>query len=361
MRSPIRTCLISVLLALFMVGCSQAPSSSTSDESNTSAAPPTRTASFTTLQTSAVGETLIFSDGLEVRLAKIEDSRCAKDVQCVWAGELSVVLHLLGGAPGTADHELRLGTVQAREASVAHYKFALYDATTTSATLIVTKNSVHTETKDKMLHVVAPQPNQIITSPLAVTGEARGPWYFEASFPVKLLDANGNLLAETHAQAQGEWMTEDFVPFTATLKFRKPVTSTGTLVFTKDNPSGEPQHDDLRRIPVRFAAAMKVSIVGGVYGTVRIGPTCQVETSPPAPNCVDKHPAMNFAIASQSGERITGVRSGNDGRFWVSLPVGTYVIRMQNETVLPSMAPQAFVVDQNGYTELRLSLDSGIR
>jgi spore germination protein GerM len=50
-----------------------------------------------------------------------------------------------------------------------------------------------------------------------------------------------------------EWMTEEYVPFEATLSFNPPQTETGTLILSKDNPSGLPEHDDELRIPVRFA------------------------------------------------------------------------------------------------------------
>jgi hypothetical protein len=105
-----------------------------------------------------------------------------------------------------------------------------------------------------LIHVAAPAENTLVTSPLAVTGEARGTWYFEASFPIVLLDATGKTIVEDHATAQGDWMTEDFVPFTASLTFAKPATANGTLVLKRDNPSGLPQNDAEIRIPVRFSA-----------------------------------------------------------------------------------------------------------
>jgi len=100
--------------------------------------------------------------------------------------------------------------------------------------------------------VTAPVANQRVMSPLTVTGEARGSWYFEASFPVKLLDGNGNVLVQTHADAQGDWMTNEFVPFKAVLTFSKPLTRTGTLVLEKDNPSDLPQNAASVTIPVQF-------------------------------------------------------------------------------------------------------------
>lgn len=101
------------------------------------------------------------------------------------------------------------------------------------------------------IFVTRPTPNGIVTSPLTVLGEARGTWYFEASFPVKLLDSNGNQLAIAPTQAQGEWMTTNFVPYLVTLTFT-PTTATGTLVLEKDNPSGLPEYADSISIPVQF-------------------------------------------------------------------------------------------------------------
>ena len=108
--------------------------------------------------------------------------------------------------------------------------------------------------KDDLITVYSPLSNASIASPLTVTGQARGTWYFEAQFPVILYDANGVMLAQVPATAQGEWMTENYVPFVATLSFARPTTPTGTLVLQKDNPSGLPQHDNEIRIPIVFGA-----------------------------------------------------------------------------------------------------------
>ncbi len=106
--------------------------------------------------------------------------------------------------------------------------------------------------KSNLIRVTKPALNAIVKSPLQIEGEARGVWYFEASFPVSLYDANGKLLARGPAQAESEWMTQNFVQFALGLKFDPPTTATGTLVFEKDNPSGLPEHADEYRMPVRF-------------------------------------------------------------------------------------------------------------
>lgn len=104
-----------------------------------------------------------------------------------------------------------------------------------------------------LIRATSPKPNETIKSPLAITGEARGNWYFEASFPVKLLDGNGNFIAQWYAEALSDWMTTEFVPFKATLVFpAQPAGTTGMLVLEKDNPSGLPEHADELRIPIKF-------------------------------------------------------------------------------------------------------------
>lgn len=109
------------------------------------------------------------------------------------------------------------------------------------------------EAKADLIRLTNPQPESVITSPLTITGEARGYWFFEASFPVTLTDWNGLIIAEGVATADGDWMTEDFVPFTATLTYTKPsFGDRGSLILQKDNPSGLPENDDALEITVWF-------------------------------------------------------------------------------------------------------------
>jgi hypothetical protein len=110
--------------------------------------------------------------------------------------------------------------------------------------------------KRDLIRVAGPGAGDTVTSPLRVTGEARGSWYFEGSFPVRLLDAEGREVAVAPAQARGEWTTEAFVPFEVVLEFGGPAPGTrGTLVLEKDNPSGLPENADELRVPVTFGAA----------------------------------------------------------------------------------------------------------
>lgn len=102
------------------------------------------------------------------------------------------------------------------------------------------------------IQVSTPQPGQIITSPLTITGQAKGPWFFEATFPIELFDANNKSLGKNFATAQGEWMTESFVPFTSTITFEKPSTVKGKLIIKNANPSGLTENEKELVIPVVF-------------------------------------------------------------------------------------------------------------
>lgn len=108
-----------------------------------------------------------------------------------------------------------------------------------------------TSTSDMPIVVNSVKDNQEISSPLKIEGKARGSWFFEASFPIELIDINGNVLARTVAEAQGDWMTTEFVNFTATLQYTKSTsTNHALLVLSKDNPSGNPDLDQSIFIPV---------------------------------------------------------------------------------------------------------------
>jgi len=114
--------------------------------------------------------------------------------------------------------------------------------------------------KSDLIKVTSVESGDAITSPLTITGEARGNWYFEASFPIKLLDSKGNEIASAIAQAQGDWMTEEFVPFKAVLTFNAVRGSTaGTIVLQKDNPSGLPENENQLTIPVKLPSMSDVT------------------------------------------------------------------------------------------------------
>ncbi|MFA5652404.1 MAG: Gmad2 immunoglobulin-like domain-containing protein [Candidatus Paceibacterota bacterium] len=119
---------------------------------------------------------------------------------------------------------------------------------------IIATNSTEqnsSSTSDMPIVVDNIKDNQEVSSPLKIKGRARGNWFFEASFPVELVDIDGNVLAREPAQALSDWMTTDFVNFSVTLNYTKSTsTNHALLVLSKDNPSGNPEFDQSIFIPV---------------------------------------------------------------------------------------------------------------
>lgn len=103
-----------------------------------------------------------------------------------------------------------------------------------------------------MIRVVAPSDGAVVASPLNVSGEARGNWYFEGSFPVEVINGDGEVLARVPAPALGEWMTEAFVPFEVSVSFDTGSATSGVVRFIRENPSGLPEFDKSLEVPVYF-------------------------------------------------------------------------------------------------------------
>ncbi|OGG45392.1 hypothetical protein A2673_01215 [Candidatus Kaiserbacteria bacterium RIFCSPHIGHO2_01_FULL_50_13] len=111
--------------------------------------------------------------------------------------------------------------------------------------------------KMDLIRLESPRPNAVVLSPLEIKGEARGSWFFEASFPIVIVDWDGKIIGQGYAEAEGEWMTTEFVPFVATVEFDVSQISgayanRGTLILQKNNASGLPEHDDALETPIFF-------------------------------------------------------------------------------------------------------------
>ena len=83
-------------------------------------------------------------------------------------------------------------------------------------------------------------------------GEARGNWYFEASFPIEVRDSAGTVIGTGIGQPVGgaDWMTEDFVPFSAEIEIPETFIGEAVLTLKNDNPSGLPENDRAISFPL---------------------------------------------------------------------------------------------------------------
>ncbi|RYY93828.1 MAG: hypothetical protein EOO11_19045 [Chitinophagaceae bacterium] len=101
------------------------------------------------------------------------------------------------------------------------------------------------------MHLLKPQAGDSLRSPMTVEGEARGPWYFEAQFMIKLYDSAQRLLAMIPAKAAGDWMTEAYVPFRTQLEW-KDYRGKALLILEADNPSGDAERAKRFELPVHL-------------------------------------------------------------------------------------------------------------
>jgi len=133
--------------------------------------------------------------------------------------------------------------------------------------------------KSDLIRVTEPRPHQIVISPFLVKGEARGNWFFEASFPIELRGADGAILALGIAHADAPWMTTEFVPFHMVLEYTLGTAPTSALlVLKKDNPSGLPEYEDQLEMPLLLDLAAYAGgpvTVNAYFGNAQKDPTIE--------------------------------------------------------------------------------------
>ena len=113
----------------------------------------------------------------------------------------------------------------------------------------ITPQITYNNTSKEYIEVDLPFPGAVTGKEFKVIGRARG-FYFEASFPVEVLDKDGRRIFIGPAQAQGEWMVDSLVPFEITVKVPDTYIGPATLVLHKDNPSDMRQYDASISFPI---------------------------------------------------------------------------------------------------------------
>lgn len=152
--------------------------------------------------------------------------------------------------------------------------------------------------KIDLIRLKNPLPNSEIKSPVLIEGEARGNWYFEASFPIKLYDENNNIIAQAIAQAQSDWMTNDFVPFKTELIFSSTSTN-GFLVLERDNPSGLPENDDQLSLPVKILPNPEKIKIKIFFNNDKLDPEISCNKVFPVEREISKTPAIARAALTE--------------------------------------------------------------
>lgn len=115
---------------------------------------------------------------------------------------------------------------------------------------IVVKSTYKNADAD-MIRIETPHAGGVVGKEFVATGEARGNWFFEASFPIDIVGENGSIIGGSFATAEGDWMTTDFVRFKSEIiDLPSAYTGPAWLVLKKDNPSGLPENDASMWVPI---------------------------------------------------------------------------------------------------------------
>lgn len=97
----------------------------------------------------------------------------------------------------------------------------------------------------------------------------------------------------------------------------------------------------------------------GIEGIALRGPVCPVQR-PNDPACAPRPHEADVVVLSES-RFVTSFRTGEDGRFRVGLPPGTYLLVPEAGDPFPVATDEEVEVAAGVYTEVTLSFDTGIR
>ena len=118
------------------------------------------------------------------------------------------------------------------------------------STISGTPSYTYTNTSEDSIFITSPKPAADVTSTIVVHGFARGNWYFEAVFPMVVLNQSGLVIGQGQGKAGADWTTNSFVPFTAEVDLQTPYTGAAEVILKNDNASGDPARDASVSFPV---------------------------------------------------------------------------------------------------------------
>ncbi|HVS58677.1 MAG TPA: Gmad2 immunoglobulin-like domain-containing protein [Candidatus Saccharimonadales bacterium] len=165
---------------------------------------------------------------------------------------VAVLFVILLAVAAYIPYRLQQNTIDDLNSKVSSLNSQLQHKQTSPSSSTSTTTTTYTSKSGVKITVYQPQSNAVVSSPVAVIGLVPGNWSFEATFPAKLVDSQGNVVAQTTAHVVGDWMTSQPTPFSAQFTYTAKPTGNGTLVLQKDNPSGQPANDDSVSIPIKF-------------------------------------------------------------------------------------------------------------
>lgn len=153
----------------------------------------------------------------------------------VLVGDRSVITSVVADGPGQAS-ALYLTHAEGEPMALPPTTPAFVRVAHMDGSFVETLRGINTATSTVAFS--APQAGAETTAPMHVSGSALGEWFFEAQMPVRVTDPSGVVLGEGVAHAQGDWMTNRPVAFTADIPLTMPYQGPAILTVERDNPSG---------------------------------------------------------------------------------------------------------------------------
>ncbi len=129
------------------------------------------------------------------------------------------------------------------------------------------KVTIPSKTNGQDIEVFSPKADEEISTPLEIQGTVFGNGWngFEGQVgTVKLLDSEGNKLAEGVLKATTDW-TKPPVRFQSTLNFISLNMDSGTLFFSNENPSDLPQNSRQFVVPVKITKTVAGTLQVKLY------------------------------------------------------------------------------------------------
>ena len=97
----------------------------------------------------------------------------------------------------------------------------------------------------------------------------------------------------------------------------------------------------------------------GIAGIALLGPLCPVQSENDP--CPDRPYQVFITVRKANRERITRIRTGEDGRFRVGLEPGPYILDPESGDPFPTGSEVEVEVVAGTYSEVTVSFDTGIR
>jgi len=116
-------------------------------------------------------------------------------------------------------------------------------------------------------------------------------------------------------------------------------------------------------IPFAAGSTSKPVVANGtILGQVLLSPVCPVERNPPDPACAPKpYKTIVSVLKSSNGAVYKKVAASALGRFSISVPAGSYVLRASGAKVYPRCTDTPVKVIANKSVSVKIGCDTGIR